>query len=87
MQVSRSLFQTVFKDPNQPIVKGVSQSRPLFNTWAPSISVQRDQKRRLAMSSAASFYDFKPLDSKWTFSRSPLLYYLSSTLLCNNEML
>ncbi len=41
-------------------MKGVSKSRPFFNAWAPPSSTLHAR----AMSSATSFYDFKPLDSE-----------------------
>lgn len=67
MQAQQSLFQTAFKDPNQRVAHGVSQSRPFLNLWAPSSSVQQyqaTQTQKRTMASATSFYDFKPLDKK-----------------------
>lgn len=79
MQLSRSLAQAAFKDPNQKLARGVKHSRPFFNVWAPTYERQsfqrrtatppphhRQQQRRLYsnMASATTFYDFKPLDSK-----------------------
>jgi hypothetical protein len=70
MQPTRSLFQTVYKIPKQPLVRGVSKSRPFFNAWAPPSSTLQAR----AMSSATSFYDFKPLNSK-----SPLYLFCRSS--------
>jgi hypothetical protein len=64
MFASRSLFQSAFKDSRQPLVRGLSKSRPFLNTWAPSPSLLQQRKLFADMASATSFYDFKPLDSK-----------------------
>jgi hypothetical protein len=64
MRPTTSLFQIVYKDPRQPLVRGVGKSRPFFNASAPPKSTLQAR----AMSSATSFYDFKPLDSKLTLS-------------------
>lgn len=67
MQAQQSLFQTVFKDPNQRTAHGVKHSRPFLNLWAPSDDVKKYQeeikKDQDKMASATSFYNFKPLDS------------------------
>jgi len=74
MNASRSLFATAFKDTahTRPAF-GIKKSIPFLNYWVPSSQSQAQtppttqQKRYQAnMSSATSFYDFKPLDSKLT---------------------
>lgn len=61
MQASRSLFQTGIKIGNQTAATGIRNSRPFLNTWAASGSPRTPTKK--TMSSATSFYDFKPFDS------------------------
>jgi hypothetical protein len=60
MQVSRSLFQTSIRIGSQSTPTGISKAGPFLNLWSSSNDFQ-EQKRTMA--SAASFYDFKLLDS------------------------
>ncbi|KAI9845013.1 MAG: hypothetical protein M1837_005157 [Sclerophora amabilis] len=73
MQGSRSLFQTAIKINGPPPRGNPRKSRPFLNVWRNeqetfNPSDQPEQKKRLSMmasaTSASSFYDFTPLDSK-----------------------
>lgn len=73
MQTSRFLSQSAFKAPVQKTAHYVSTSRPFLKSRASTPSIQQQQQyllsaQRRNMASAASFYDFKPLDSKHTSS-------------------
>jgi len=85
MQISHSLFQATFRNPNQRIAHGIKRSLPFLSIYTPSSSVQRypialAQKRTMA--SATSFYDFKPLDKKGT--PVPLSEYAGKVVLIVN---
>lgn len=77
MQASRSLFQTSIQIGNRPAVTGITKSRPFLNTWA---SPTQATPARQNMASATSFYDFKPLDSKSSYTDSWLCTVLTSAL-------
>jgi hypothetical protein len=68
MQASRSLFYTTIKLQGQPVVTGISKSRPFLNIWSdrdqqrqPQPGFQQQQRRGMAF--AATFFDFEPKDS------------------------
>lgn len=97
MQAQLSLFQSAFKGPNQRTAHGVKKSIPFLNLWAPSASVQKYQAAQAQdrkMSSATSFYDFKPLDSELLLSSTSHLdnlptlpsHKVYSTSLASNQL-